>query len=98
MNIWDPEFLRIANVVLSVAAVSVLIASSVLRLEVLTSNEKRVLPWLTVILLVIAYGSGEAAAQNAPIGYRVLLMALALAGFLGAMIFGLRDVSHRDGG
>lgn len=86
------ELLRWANVVLAGVAVAVLVAGTMLRAERLTPRERRVRPWVVVVFGVIAYGSGEAAAQDSEGGLRVVFMTLALSGFLVAALYRFHDV------
>lgn len=93
VDMWD--VLRWLNVFMAAGAASLLMASTIRRWEGLSPRVQRITVWFIVILLVIAYGSGEAAAQNAPEGLRVIMMLLALAGLIGTLLYRFNE---RDSG
>lgn len=89
------DALRIANVVLSVIAVVTLMAVGIGCRDELTVRERRIGPWFTAILVVIAYGSGEAAHGPAvDPGLRVGGMLVSLLGLVVAIILVLHT-EHR---
>lgn len=90
IDIQEIEFLRLVSVLLSMATASLLLASTIGRWKVMPLHLRRVMPWITATYFVIAYGSGEAYAQHAPSGLRVLLLPLVLLGLIFALLYGMR--------
>lgn len=89
------ELARWTNVLLSAAAAAIVIAGTVYRWESLPRHEQRVRPWLGMLLLTIAYGSGEAAAQDAPVGLRVFFGVVSLLGLVVSLLMGFREDDRR---
>lgn len=89
------EAARWTNVTLSALAAVIVIAGTVYRWESLPRHEQRVRPWLGALLLTIAYGSGEAAAQDAPIGLRVFFGVVSLFGLVISLLMGFREDDRR---
>jgi hypothetical protein len=81
------EWMRWANVVLSGAALAVLVATMTARWDTLTARIKRIGVSSCTVLLVIAYGSGEAASQHVPAGLRVGMMLVALSALVGSLLW-----------
>lgn len=83
------ELLRVVNVVLSMAAASLLIVSYVHNHDRGVHRPED--PWLIVLMLCATYGSGEAAVQDAPLGLRVGLWLLGTLGLTVALTKGARS-------
>lgn len=81
------EGLRWANVALSVCAAAAVIMIVSSRWEGLTFRWRRVGLSSCLVLLVIAYGSGEAASQHVPAGLRVGMMLVALSVLVGSLVW-----------
>lgn len=81
------ELVRWVNVVLSGLVVVLLIAGSWARWPVMPPRFKRIAPWVIATYVVLAYGSGEAAQQGAPVGVRVALFAVTLMGLVIALLY-----------
>lgn len=88
-EIWTT--LRWSSACLSMTAAALLIASYCWRVNTMSPRLKRVVPWFIVLLVVITYGCGEAAASHVDGGVRLLLLPLALAGLVGSMLIGFRS-------
>jgi len=83
------EVLRGINVVLSMAAAAGLIAAYIRNhVRGLHRTED---PWVILLMLFAAYGSGEAATQDAPLGVRVFLWLVGSAGLVLALVVTLRS-------
>lgn len=86
---WD--LMRWGNVALASISVALLTATTIRRWDLLPKRIRRISVWFILILAVTAYGSGEAATQEVPPGYRVLLMLLALAGLIVTILYRFND-------
>lgn len=86
-----PEIARWANATLACASAAVMIATVMRRWEQLTPRIRRIGCWVVVLLIVAAYGSGEAAAESAPVGARVALGMVSLTGLLASMLYRFHD-------
>lgn len=89
---WD--LLRWANVVLASAVVMLLMAGTIHRWHDMPARIKRIVPWVIATYVVIAYGSGEAAHQDTPPGYRVVLLMCVLAGMVIALSYRIDDDNY----
>lgn len=85
------EVTRWANAGIATVAAAFVIATLRERWEQITPRLRMIGGWLAFLLLVVAYGSGESAAQGAPIGARVVLMLVALTGLAGALVYRRSD-------
>ena len=88
---WD--VVRWANALIASGIVMVMTMDSIHRWSTLTKRMQRVVPWVVMTYVVIAYGSGEVAAQDPPVqpGLRVVLMSLTLIGLVIALVYRLSD-------
>ncbi len=84
---WDG--LRILNVALAMVTVSLLVTAGVVRWRIMPFPLRRLYPWIVATYVVIAYGSGEALADDVRPGVRVILMCLCLIGMVIAGLFNL---------
>lgn len=89
----EADVLRWINVGLSGAVVSLLIIGALHRWDTMPRRYKRVTPWIIGTYAIIAYGSGEIAAGDleVPLGLRVGMLMIDLAGLLIALLFGIGD-------
>ena len=90
------ETLRWVNVALSMGAVCLLVAGTMHRWRVMPKRIQRIAPWVACTYVIVAYGSGEAAAQDADPGLRVLLLTLNLVGLLIALLYRLGDDTYDE--
>lgn len=86
MSAWA-DALRWANVVLAGASLAVLIVTLMRRWGAITARDRRIGTSCALVLFVIAYGSGEAASQEVPLGLRVVLMFLALSCLAASLLW-----------
>lgn len=86
---WD--WLRWVNVVLSGIVVALLVAGSTARWHHMPARFKRIVPWVILTYVIIAYGSGEVASSSQDVdpGLRVGLMMLNLSGLIVALVWRL---------
>lgn len=84
-------FLRWFNVIGSSLVVALLIMGTMKRWSVMPARFRRMAPWVIATYVVIAYGSGEALYSHVQPGYRILLMAVVLLGFIVSIIYGFGD-------
>lgn len=84
-EMWD--WLRWVNVALSCFVVVLLVAGTVVRWHPMPARFKRIAPWVILTYVIIAYGSGEALAQDVEPGLRIGLMALNLCGLIVALVW-----------
>jgi len=89
---WD--ILRWLNVLLAMFVVAAMVAGSMARWHVMPKRLKRIIPWVVMTYVVIAYGSGEAARQDTPPGVRIALMLCTLAGLLVALLWRIDDDTY----
>lgn len=92
MTFLEPDWwtaFRWANVALSSTAVVLMIVGSFRHWDVLTLRVKRIIPWVVMTYVVIAYGSGELATTDPPVppGIRVMMAFLTLTGLVVALLF-----------
>lgn len=92
----DP--LRWLNVVLAAVVVVLMTAGAIRRWDVMPSRLRRIVPWVIATYVLIAYGSGEIAADPEPVdpGLRVLILVLLLVGLIVALLYGIDDDDYSD--
>ncbi len=79
-------------------AASLLIAGAILRWEHMPLRIQRIIPWVILTYVIIAYGSAEIAWSENPVpqGYRVVLLMLNLLGLIIALLFGFADKDYEQ--
>lgn len=84
---WD--WLRWVNVGLSGLVVVLLVMGAVARWDHMPPRFKRIVPWVILTYVIIAYGSGEVASSSDHVdpGLRVGLMMLNLSGLIVALVW-----------
>lgn len=84
---WD--WLRWVNVVLSGLVVVLLVMGATARWDHMPARFKRIVPWVILTYVIIAYGSGEVATSSETVdpGLRVGLMMLNLTGLIVALVW-----------
>lgn len=93
-EVW--EWLRWANVALSSLVVVLLVMGAVTRWDHMPARFKRITPWVILTYVIIAYGSGEALAQDVEPGLRVGLMLLNLCGLLVALVWRMHAADYDE--
>lgn len=95
-EVWD--WLRWVNAALSGVVVVLLTMGAVARWEHMPARFKRIVPWVVLTYALIAYGSGEAAADPTQIdpGLRVGLIMLNLCGLIVALVFRIQDPDYSE--
>lgn len=88
---FDPEMLRWFNVAAAFAACVYWTASLIHQWPFMTNRARRLSICVDALLVVVAYGSGEAADQNAPMGVRVFLAAVVLTALVLVLAVDFRD-------
>ena len=91
---WD--VVRWINVVLAMGAVCLLVSGTIQRWHDMPKRIQRIAPWVACTYVIVAYGSGEAAAQDAEPWLRVLLMTLNLCGLLIALLYRFGAASYDE--
>lgn len=92
----NADWMRMANVVLAMVDVTLMLMGTIAHWDLMPLRVKRIAPWVTALLLVIAYGSGEAAHQNTAPGLRVVLMACVLLGLMIALLYRIGDDDYSE--
>jgi hypothetical protein len=92
----NADWLRLANAVLAMIDVALILAGSIAHWHLMPRRVKQIAPWVTALLLVVAYGSGEAAHQDTPSGIRVALMACVLLGLMVALLYRIGDDDYSE--
>lgn len=92
---WD--VLRWVNLIGAMLVVSLLIMGAMRRWPEMPVRFKRITPWIIATYVVIAYGSGEALAQDVEPGYRIILMMCVLLGLIVALLYRMSDSSYKPG-
>lgn len=92
----DADALRWANVGLAAVVVVLLTAGATMRWRVMPKRLKRIVPWVILTYVIIAYGSGEIAVSTTAVdpGVRVVLMILNLLGLTIALLYGIDDEDY----
>lgn len=93
-EMWD--WLRWVNVCLSSLVVVLIVMGAVARWDHMPTRFKHITPWVIFTYVVVAYGSGEALAQDVEPGFRVGLMVLNLCGLLVALLWRIGDHDYTD--
>lgn len=81
------EALRWANVLLAFLSLAAMTAIIVRRWDSLPRRLRRVAIGVCMLLATVAYGSGEAARQDAPLGLRVVMAFVSLAVLAWAVLW-----------
>lgn len=92
---WDVA--RVLNVFVSIIVVAMLMAGAVQRWDEMPLRFKRITPWVIGTYVVIAYGSGEALANNVEPGYRIILMLADLLGLAAALVYRMTETGYSRG-
>lgn len=89
--------IRWVNVVIASLVVALLVAETVTGWREMDLRDKRIIPWIIMTYVVIAYGSGELATapNKVPPGFRVVLLSLTLIGLAIALLFGHYGTEHQ---
>lgn len=92
---WDG--LRYTNAVLALTVVLLLSMGARIRWSTTPVRIRRMVPWVILTYVLIAYGSVEVALQERQVdpGLRVMLLTLNLTGFIIALLYGMGDRHHR---
>jgi len=95
---WD--IVRWVNVALSFGVVTVMTMGAWYRWKDMPTRFKRITPWVILTYVIIAYGSGEVAANPGTVspGVRVGLMSLTLIGLLIALLYRIDDPDYSEDG
>lgn len=91
IEMWDA--LRWVNAGIASLVVVLMTTDAIYRWDTLTARMQRVVPWVICTYVVIAYGSGEVAAQEAHVepGLRVTFLSLTLIGLVIALLYRMSD-------
>ena len=92
----DGDALRWLNVVLSMIVVAALVAGAFHRWHVMPKRFQRITPWVIGTYVIIAYGSGEAAAADVEPGLRVALLNLDLIGLVIVLLYRIGDDTYDE--
>ena len=93
---WDADIVRWANVALASIVVVAMVAGTVARWDIMPSRLRRIVPWVILTYVVIAYGSGEVASSTEPVdpGLRVFLLVGTLSGLAIALLYKIHDDTY----
>lgn len=95
MNLYQyGDTLRWLNVGLSMVVVAALVAGAFHRWHVMPKRFQHITPWVIGTYVIIAYGSGEAAAAADEPGLRVALLTLDLIGLVIALLYRIDDDTY----
>ena len=90
------DTLRWLNVGLSMIVVAALVAVAFHRWHMMPKRFQHITPWVIGAYVIIAYGSGEAAAADVEPGLRVALLNLDLIGLVIALLYRIGDDTYDD--
>ena len=88
------DTLRWLNVGLSMVVVAALVAGAFYRWHMMPKRFQHITPWVIGAYVIIAYGSGEAAAADVEPGLRVALLNLDLIGLVIALLYRIGDDTY----
>lgn len=96
LETWD--WLRWVNAGLAGLVVVLLIMGAVARWDHMPARFKRIVPWVILTYVILAYGSGEVASAPADVdpGLRVGLLAGNLTGLLVALLWRFDDPDYSE--
>jgi hypothetical protein len=94
-GMWDA--LRIFNVIASIVVVALLFMGAIARWDEMPLRFKRITPWVIGTYVVIAYGSGEAFANDVEPGYRIVLLSANLLGLIVSLVYRMGDRTYEKG-
>lgn len=82
------EVVRVANALMAGGCVAVWTANTIHAWRAWTWHHRRVSLAVSALLLVLAYGNGQAATEDVPLYGRTVLLGISLACLLGALLWG----------
>lgn len=94
----NSDTMRWVNVAAASVVVSLLIAGTMCRWEEMPPRIRRIVPWVILTYVIVAYGHAEIAwsTDHPPEGYRLILSLLNLCGLIIALVYGFSDDDYDE--